>query len=201
MSERGWTFIEATMGVILTSILVLGLAVTILAMRDTIDRSFTIRVMDQYGSDIMRHFQIYFETAVDVHKIASQSSGTMDHFDIVYRDPFTSELSSARYRATRTLGVLKDGQRVDQQFPPMRVPRGETGMLHPGETFTVTQFTITNEITSGNMSTFSDGVWRVTLGLRYTKLGGRGESDFYKDMTYSTLLVAKNSYLDPPDMY
>ena len=157
--------------------------------------------MDQYGNDIMRHFQLIFETAIRVDKIASQSSGSMDHFDIVYRDPFTSVPSSHRYRATRSLGVLMDGQRVDPQFPPTRVQRGQTGLLHPGESFNVTEFTISNVITSGNMETFQDGVWRLTLALRYTKLGSRGEPGIQKDMTYNTLLVAKNAYLPPIDLY
>ncbi len=198
MSERGWTFIEATMGVILTSILVLGLAVTMLAMRETMDRSLAIRIMDQYGTDIMRHFQRVAETALRVDPIASQSSGTMDHFDIIYRDPFTLALSSHRYRATRFVGVFIDGQRLDPQFPPTRVQRGDTGLLHPGESFTITKFTVTNIINSGNIQTFGEAVYRLTLGLRYTKLGGRGDPDIHKDMTYNTLLIMKNKWLAPP---
>lgn len=203
ISERGWTFIEATMGVILMSILVLGLAVTILAMRDTMDRSLTIRVMDQYGNDVMRHFQIIFENAVGVDLIASQSSGNMDHFRVQYRDPFDPDLplTNVHYRATQNLGILRDGQRLDPHFPPTRVPRGQTGLLQQGETFTVTKFTISNTVKSGNIETFNDGVWQLTLGLRYTKHGSSGEPDFRKDMTYTTLLLAKNAYLPPIDLY
>ena len=198
MSERGWTFIEATMGVILTSILVLGLAVTILAMRETMDRSLAIRVMDQYGTDIMRHFQRESESALDIRPIVSQSSGNMVHFDLMYRDPFSGVETAHRYKATRSIGVFRDGQRLDIQFPPTRVQRGETGLLHPGESFTVTEFTATNVINSGNLENFSNAVWRVNLGLRYTKLGRRDEPDIHKDMTYNTLLIMKNIWLTPP---
>ena len=200
MSERGWTFIEATMGVVLTSILVLGLAVTILAMRETMDRSLAIRVMDQYGTDVMRHFQRESESALNVVPIASQSSGNMNHFDLTFRDPFSGALTTHRYKATRSLGVFRDGQRLDIQFPPTRVQRGETGLLHPGESFTITEFTVTNVVNSGNMQTFSNAVWRVNLGLRYTKLGRRDEPDIHKDMTYNTLLITKNVWLPPPEL-
>ena len=128
----------------------------------------------------------------------SQSSGIMDHFDLKYRDPFSGFITLHRYKATRSLGVFRDGQRLDPQFPPTRVQRGETGLLHPGESFAITKFTITNVVNAGNFQAFGEAVHRVTLSLRYTKLGGRGEPDIRKDMTYNTLLIMKNHWLHPP---
>ena len=196
--EHGWTFIEATMGVVLVSIIVLGLAVTMLAMRDTVDRSLAIRVMDQYGNDIMSHFQKAFETANQYESIPSQSSGQMDHFQLIYIDPFNGTRTIHRYLATRAQGVKRDNTRLDPQFPPRQIRTDNgIGVLSQNESFAIIRFTAVEAPRQGNSVAFSHGAIRVSLTIRYTREGiNPGESDYTRDMTYSTLCFMKNQYVE-----
>jgi len=197
-AQRGWTFIEATIGVVLASIIVLGLAVTMMAMRETVDQGLAVRVMDQYGNDMMAHFQNVFETATSFVPIASQSSGQMDHFEIHYVDPFSHVDTIHRYQATREHGVKRDNQRLDPQFPPNPMEHGRAfGVLGPNESFAVIRFTAEEAPRQGNSEAFSDGAIRITLSIRYTKEStDPGEADYVKDMTYDTLCFMKNRYVD-----
>jgi hypothetical protein len=196
--EQGWTFIEATMGVILVSIIVLGLAVTMLAMRDTVDRSLAVRVMDQYGNDIMAHFQKVFETANKFVPIPSQSSGTMDHFELVYIDPFSGVQVRHRYQPSKTQGIKMDSRCLDPQFPPQTYRRNNgVAVLDENESFTVTRFTAVEAPREGNSVAFSHGTIRVTMTIRYTRKSvDPGEGDYTRDMTYSTLCFMKNQYVE-----
>jgi hypothetical protein len=195
--ERGWTFIEATLALVLVSVLVLGLAVVMLAMRETVDRDLSIRVMDQYGNDVMKHFEYILGNADLFVPIASQSSGTMDHFEVHYEDPFGKDPTTVhRYRASRTEGVIRDNARLDPQFPPEPVRRGKPfGVLNRGESFVITQFTARGYEERENSILFYEGAIRVTLGLRYIREGGRNEPDYHMDKSYSTLCVLKNSFI------
>jgi len=193
--ERGWTFIEATIGVVLASILMLGLTLTIMAMRETIDRSLSIRVMDQYGNDMMRYFENKLENAWSFVRIASGSSGQMDHFEIRFTDPRTGYQTINRYRATVADGIYCNNQRLDPQFPPQHIRAGKPfGVLGPSEAFTVTRFTASNVFRRGDSEVFSNSTVELTLSLRYIKRGtDPGEPDYIRDMTYSTLCFLKNT--------
>jgi len=197
-SQRGWTFIEATIGVVLASIIVLGLAVTMMAMRETVDQSMAVRLMDQYGNDMMAHFQNAFETASSFVPIASQSSGQMDHFELHYVDPFTTVDVIHRYQATREQGIKRDNQRLDPQFPPNQMPHGRAfGVLGPHESFAIIRFTAVEAPRQGNSESFSDGSIPITHTIRYTKESvDPGQSDYVRDMTYDTLCFMKNRYVD-----
>ncbi|MFH1863217.1 MAG: hypothetical protein ABH878_10455, partial [bacterium] len=51
--DEGWTFIEATFSVVLITIVFLGFTVILIAFREGLQRSWAIRVMDQYANDFI----------------------------------------------------------------------------------------------------------------------------------------------------
>jgi len=51
--DEGWNFIEATFSVVLLSIVFLGFTISILATREWMERRWAIRLMDEYGQNIM----------------------------------------------------------------------------------------------------------------------------------------------------
>jgi hypothetical protein len=197
ISERGWTFIEATIGAVLASVIVLGLAVTMMAMRETVDRSLAIRIMDQYGNNVMKHFETAFETANVYVTVPSQSSGQMDMFELHYRDPFTHVYTIDRYRATQNYGIMLNNQRLDPEFPPRPMPQGKAfGVLNEGESFAITRFTAENVIRRGNTIVFTGGSVRITLTIRYTREANNpGEQDYHRFMTYETMCFMKNMFV------
>jgi hypothetical protein len=162
------------------------------------DRSLAIRVMDQYGNDVMSHFQKAFETANKYVPIPSQSSGQMDHFELVYIDPFNGVQTIHRYLATRTQGVKMDNTRLDPQFPPRPLQSNNgVGVLSDNESFAVTQFIAEEAPRQGNSVAFSHGTIRVSMTVRYTRKAiDAGEGDYTRDMTYSTLCFMKNQYVE-----
>jgi len=193
--ERGWTFIEATIGVVLASILLLGFTLTIMAMRESIDRSLSIRVMDQYGNDMMKYFENNLENAWSFQRVATGTSGQMDRFIITFTDPRTGYVTTNNYRATIAQGIFCNNLRLDPQFPPQHIRAGKAfGVLSSEESFTVTRFTASNAYRHGDTDVFSLSTVEVTLGLRYVKRGtDPGEPDYVRDMTYSTLCFLKNT--------
>jgi type II secretory pathway pseudopilin PulG len=192
--ERGWTFIEATIAVIIVSMMLLGLAVTMMAMRESIDRSLSIRVMDQYGNDMMTYFQNQLENAFDFVHVPAPSSGQWDHCQIIFYNPYNGTYSTDNYRATPALGILRNNQRIDPQFPPAHVENGRAfGVLGPNESFTVTQFIADYEGRHNDVLDFVLKTVRISLTLRYTRRGtDPGEPDLVKDMTYNALCFIKN---------
>ena len=195
-NQRGWTFIEATIGAVLVSFVVLGFAVTMLAMRESIDRDLSIRVMDQYGSDMMTYFHHALENANQFFPIPSQSSGQLDHFEIKYNDVFSQLTTTDRYRATRTQGIIRNGQRIDPRFPPARVSRNRPfGVLNEGESFRITRFTAEQIWLEGNTLNFGEASLKITLTIRYDREGRQpGDPDYSKVKTYSTVCFMKNKF-------
>lgn len=88
-SDSGFTFIEATLSVVLISLIFLSFTVSMLAFREWFDRSWAVRVMDQYANDYMNYVHNLMQTGKSLE--ASPSIGGMDNFQIkvLDRDPFT----------------------------------------------------------------------------------------------------------------
>lgn len=51
--DQGWTFIEATFSVVLLTVVFLGFTVSLMSVREWMERRWSIRLMDQYANDIL----------------------------------------------------------------------------------------------------------------------------------------------------
>jgi hypothetical protein len=59
--DGGWTFIEAVYSVVLLSVVFLGFTITIMSFREWLNRSWAIRVVDQYANDVMTHIEGFLQ--------------------------------------------------------------------------------------------------------------------------------------------
>lgn len=59
--DEGWTFIEATLSIVLLSIIFLGFTITLLEFREWLDRSWAVRVMDQYANDVIERIDHFIQ--------------------------------------------------------------------------------------------------------------------------------------------
>jgi hypothetical protein len=88
-SDSGFTFIEATISVVLISLIFLSFTVSMLAFREWVDRSWAVRVMDQYAHDYMNYLHNLMQTGKQM--VPDPNTGQLDNFQIQFldRDPFT----------------------------------------------------------------------------------------------------------------
>lgn len=197
--EDGWTLIEATISVVIMAIMVLGLTIVLMAFREQLDRSWAIRVMDQYGNDVMEDLTHDLRNATDV--TVRPSTGNTSRIDIKYLDPIRhDELITSRYRAdVRNSRIEKDGRALDPLFPPRDMGRGES--------YEIVQFTLTpygtdtpNEVERVDSfrrnSKFMRASWEIRFKLRYNRLAiNEGDNDWSVEKEYFNRVYVRNMNL------
>ncbi len=134
--DEGWTFIEATLAVVIMSIMVLGLTIVLLAFREHLDRSWAIRVMDQYGNDVIENLAHELRNAVDV--VVRPGPGNTNNIDIKYLNPYSHDRFDWSYWRVdlRNSRIMVNNRPLQPNFPPQRLKRGES--------YVIEQFTLTN---------------------------------------------------------
>ncbi len=119
-NDSGWTLIEALISVVLISLIFLGFAVSLLSFREWIDRSWAIRVLDQYANDVLSNVDSLLRTAkrVDVNPPVNG----LGSFTIKVLDNYTYHSGGAdtltyTFSAHPTVGVLvSEGNAVPAEF-------------------------------------------------------------------------------------
>lgn len=123
--DDGWTFIEATLAIVVISVMVLGLTIVLMAFREHLDRSWAVRVMDQYGNDVIEQLTHELRNATDIsvrpgprdtHKIEITLLDPILH-DVFHRTVWEMDRSNPR--------ILTNRRPVDPFFPPSDPGRGE----------------------------------------------------------------------------
>jgi len=198
--DEGWTLIEATISVVIMAIMVLGLTIVLLAFREQLDRSWAIRVMDQYGNDVMEDLTHDLRNATEV--TVRPSTGKTSRVDIKYLDPIRHELLlTSRYRADlRNVRIEKDGRALDPLFPPRN--------LGQGESYEIVQFTLTpyGEDTPNNQervdsfrrnAKFMSASWDIRFKLRYNRKAtiNDGDRDWSVTKEYFNRVYVRNMNL------
>ncbi len=197
--DGGWTFIEATLAVVIMAIMVLGLTIVLMAFREHLDRSWAIRVMDQYGNDVIERLTHEMRNAVEI-KVRNGPRNTQK-IDLKYLDPYVHDLFHQKtWRVdTRTSRVLIDNEPIDPSFPPSQPGRGES--------FEIVQFTCTpyGQLTP-NERERRDSFWRnekfiqatydIRLKLRYNRLAlSPGERNWSFEKEYYNRVYMRNKNL------
>jgi hypothetical protein len=126
--DDGWNFMEATMSVVLLTIVFLGLTITLLAFREWMTRAWTIRVMDQYANDIASHFHFMLTNTREITQDPSQyglGAFNMKVVNFDFSDPydFVKGITNYHYSARPNLGIFRaDGNtasnKLQVDFPP-----------------------------------------------------------------------------------
>jgi len=197
--DNGWTFIEATLTIVVMSIMVLGLSIVLMAFREHLDRSWSIRVMDQYGNDVIEQLAHQLRNAVDVE--VRRGWGNTHKIDVKYLDPTLHDTFRWRYWRVdpRSARVLVNNDPLDRFFPP-----GSPGR---GESFEILQFTLTKygELTPNpderldsfrRNEAFLDATYEIRFKLRYNRRAiNPGERNWSYEKEYFNRVYMRNMNL------
>ena len=197
--DEGFTFIEVILTIVIMTIMVLGLTIILLAFREHLDRSWSVRVMDQYGNDVIERLTHELRNALDVY--VRPGMGNTDEIDISYLDPYYLDRSYIiRWRADlRNCQIKVDNDAVDPSFPPRR--------LNKGESFEILQFTLSKygEITpdieehrdaSFRSEMFLDATYDIRFKLCYNRdTLSPGQRNWSYEKAYSNRVYLRNKNL------
>ncbi|MDP8239022.1 MAG: hypothetical protein P9X24_08020 [Candidatus Hatepunaea meridiana] len=198
-NDDGWTFIEATLTVVIMAIMVLGLTIVLMAFREHLDRSWAIRVMDQYGNDVIEELTHELRNAIDVS--TRPSRGNTHEIDVVVLDKYyANRTSTVRWRADlRTTQIKRDNEPVDLLFPPRQLGRGESYEIRQ---FTLTKYgVLTPNIEEHRDSqyrsdSFNDATFDIRFILRYNRLAiNPGERNWNFEKAYFSRVYMRNKNL------
>lgn len=198
--DEGWTFIEATLAVVLVAIMVLGLTIVMLAFKEHLNRSWAVRVMDQYGNDVVEYMTHQLRNAVDLDV---RSAGRNTHrIDIIHTDRYIENLRrTTRVRADiRNAQILvNDRPTIDPNFPPRRMARGES--------YEIVKFTLTpygvdtpnsreRDDRFRRNDKFQNATYDLNLTLRYNKSALKpGQRNWSYQKEYHNRIYIRNMNL------
>ncbi|NQT33577.1 type II secretion system protein [bacterium] len=197
--DGGFTFIEVTLTIVIVSIMVLGLTIILLAFREHLDRSWSVRVMDQYGNDVIERLTHELRNAVDVS--IRSGIGNTHEINISYLEPnYLDRTYLIRWRADlRNCQITVNNDAVDPAFPPRKLSKGES--------FEILQFTLSKygEITpdieehidaSLRNEMFLNATYDIRFKLRYNRdTLSPGQNDWSFEKSYSNRVYLRNMNL------
>ncbi len=197
--DGGWTFIEATISVVIMSIMVLGMTIVLMAFREHLDRSWAIRVMDQYGNDVIERLTHNMRNAVDI--TVRNGPRNTNKIDLGFLDPYVLDLiHTEMWEVDRSRErVLVNNDPVDPTFPPRQPGRGESYEI---VSFTVTPYgTDTPNAIERNDSfhrntKFLGATYDIRLKMRYNRAAVRsGERSWNYEREYYNTVYMRNMHL------
>lgn len=197
--DEGWTLVEAILTIVVMSIMVLGLSIVLMAFKEHLDRSWSIRVMDQYGNDVIEKLTHDLRNAVDVK--VRNDRGNTQRIDIKFLDPYVHDKYDWKYyRAdTRNCKVYVNNSPLDLTFPPTSPGRGEL--------YEIVQFTLTpyGQLTPNAQErqdsfrrndAFNSATWDIRFRLRYTRRAVEpGERNWSYEKEYYNRVYMRNMNL------
>jgi len=196
--DDGWTFIEATLAIVIMAIMVLGLTIVLMAFREQLDRSWAVRVMDQYGNDVIENLTHDLRNATDVS--VRPGNGNTSRIDVKYLDVMRRIPKVARYAADmRNVRITKDGQPLDPTFPPRKLGRGET--------YSIVQFTLTpygadtdnqweREDSFRRKASFISAAWDIKFKISYNRAAIKpGDHNWNVTKEYLNRVYVRNKNL------
>ena len=196
--DGGWTFIEATLAVVIMAIMVLGLTIVLMAFREHLDRSWAIRVMDQYGNDVVERLTHELRNAIDV----TVYGGVGDNYHrivITYLDPYSHnrKITSQWDADLRTTQIKVQNEPIDPTFPPRNLGRGESYEIRR---FTLTRYGARTDdeirerqdVMNRNEG-FLDATYNINFTLRYNRAAiNPGERHWFYEKEYKNRVYMRN---------
>ncbi len=197
--EGGWTLVEALLSVVVMAIMILGLTVVLMAFREQLDRSWSIRAMDQYGNDVIEQLTHKLRNATDVD--VRGGVGLTSKIDIKFLDPYVHDLyHTESWRADlRTCRITVNNRPLDNTFPPRRMGRGESYEILQ---FTMTPFgTLTpnqweHQDAFSRNANFNGACYDLRFKLRYNKRAiAAGQHNWSYEKEYYNRVYMRNKNL------
>ncbi len=197
--DDGWTLMEAVLTIVVMSIMVLGLTIVLMAFREQLDRSWSIRVMDQYGNDVIETLSHDLRNAVDVD--VRRGVGNTNKIDIKFLDPYHHDrFHEKNYRVDiRNARVLVNNDPIDRSFPPTQPGRGE---YYEIIRFTLTPYGVSTPNPAEHQDSyrrnenFINATWDIRFKLRYNRLAvNAGERNWSYEKEYRNRVYMRNMNL------
>lgn len=195
--DEGFTFIETILAIVIMSILTLGLTITLLAFKEQLDRSWAIRVMDQYGNDVVERFTHEMRNAVDINvrHVMTRGEKKIDKVNLTYMDQWNEDLlHTSTWEVDNRWGrmLINRSPAIDPFFPPSSPGRGESYEIvqftvSPYGTYTPEAQWETGDRRAHRTPEFLAGTWDIHVLLRYNRaaIGGRKHSWKYEKLYFN----------------
>ncbi|MBC8465421.1 hypothetical protein H8D57_00185 [bacterium] len=197
--DDGWTIMEAVLTIVIMSIMVIGLSIVLMAFREHLDRSWSVRVMDQYGNDVIEQLAHQLRNAVDVD--VRNGWGNTHRIDVKLLDPYVHDrFDLKQWRVDPRAGtVLVNNRPLDLSFPPSAPGRGESYQIME---FTLNPYgTATKSLQERQDSfrrneSFQDATWDIRFKLRYNRAAvNPGERNWAYEKEYYNRVYMRNMNL------
>jgi hypothetical protein len=207
--DEGWTFIEATLSIVIMTIMVLGLTILMLAFKEHLDRSWAVRTMDQYGNDMLEVIAHDLRNANDA--TVSKDTDFFDKLNIHTVDKYNPNVvHSTVYSVNRLLGVIVRNNRIiDATYPPRRLRRNEAFQI---VSFKVRNFGDFDGVEAGSVvfdprerveatngihnEKFLKGMYTFSLVLRYYRGPVQiGDHEWFLQRSYDSRAYIRNKNL------
>ena len=199
--DEGWTFIEATLTIVIMSIMVLGLTIVLLAFREHLDRSWAIRMMDQYGNNVVEQLTHELRNAIDVN--VRHDAGNTDQIDITYLEPlYLDRTYTRRWRADlRATQIKVENEPIEKLFPPKRPGRGESYQilqftLSPYGDRTTSRELKERQDSADRSQPFLEATYEIRFKLRYNRNAiNPGDRNWSYEKEYFNRVYMRNKNL------
>jgi hypothetical protein len=198
-ADEGWTFVEAILSVVIMAIMVLGLSIVLMAFREHLDRSWAIRVMDQYGNDVVERVSQDMRNSMDLNLY--NGIGNTQRIELSFLDPNTlTKTYNVNWTADPTrVKVFNNGTDIDRVFPPRNLGRGES--------YSIVEFRVVGygadtknnfeiDDASRRNDDFLNATYELVFTLRYQRLAiNPGERNWSYQKTYRNRVYMRNKNL------
>ncbi len=204
--DGGWTFVEASFSIVLLTVVFLGFTITLLAFREWMDRSWAIRVMDQYANDLISDLEKKLRLASNIWQNPPQyglGSFALSVYNLNFNDPYNVLQDSTvyAYSAKPSDGVFigtgnTAPQKFDADFPPAN--------WNKKHKFTFTEFYYPGPwIEPGRQPYFTNSMVQIFFTIHYERPrtvetpGGSQSRKYELDKRYSVSGFMKNHVNTP----
>jgi len=199
--DDGWTIIEAVLTIVLGSIMALGLAITLLAFKEQIDRSWAVRLMDQTANNIIEQMTQDLRNSVDV--TVRGGTGNTSRIECKILDPLrkSDAQQTVLWRADpRQVRFWRGNQIVEKDFPPTKPGYGESYQI---VRFTVSTFGANKDNEPwarvdmpSRQESFVNAMFDINLTMRYSRTRSLARKyDWTFEKEYTNRVYARNMNL------
>lgn len=200
--DQGFTFLEATISVVLMTVVFLGFTVGLLAFREWINRSWAIRVMDQYANDVTSHIEENLRKGNTIERTPNQNG--LGSFKITVVDflryPDYQDTYEYYYSAHPTQGVKYAVGNVAPQ--PIEADFPVPGWKNEHE-FTIKEFEYDylwrDPVRGLSVPNFNEAMAHIYLTIEYrrvhnveTSAGSERNEKYTLTKRYQICLLMKN---------
>lgn len=187
--QSGFTLIETLVVVTLMALVLVGFRYTLTSFWETINRSWTVRAVEQYGNSVVEYIA---RNTINAKKIdLAVNQGNYGTFYVTLENPMTGY-----YQVTYSSsddGIEENGEPIFEDFPFENWDSHYESILGPREKIEIEQFggEYIRRVNApyANPPDFEGRVFQINLRLKYTR-DGNGEYNDYSRIFHFTSQVS-----------